>query len=146
MAPAQDCTTESDEFTGTRKVVCESESATVEDQPSEHIYNATVMAAHTEETGYVLILTVVSESWNFLGIESAYGLLDNHRREFTVGHVNSEINGGRAGEQLAFVLGQTDARRIAEAGTFRVKIRGGVFDFGPVTGQMQYLLRKTGGS
>jgi len=143
---AQSCGAESDEFTGTRKVVCESEAATVEQQPSERIYYATVMAAHTEKAGYVLALTVASESWNFLGTDTAYGLLDNHRRKFDVARVNSNVDGGNVTEQLALMLNQDDARRIAEAGTFRVKINNSVFDFGPAIGQLEALLSRTGGA
>lgn len=141
-ARAQTCEKETDEFSGHTKVQCDNEAVTVTTQPSNRIDQAFLSAIHSDESQgslYVLI-TVVAESWNFLGSDTAYILADDERIETSARRGESSAEQGRVIEQMILVLDRPDMRAVRNASEVRAKISNAVFELSPLPAQVDNVL------
>jgi hypothetical protein len=119
--PAPPCTRETDEFKQQTVTRCEPLSAEIEEQPAETIYRVRVVLGRLDEDAYLLVSTV-SDSWNFLRVDTAYALIDGENHEFRFMRVDREVEGGQVAEQNALMLDAEALGALAAAAEVRVKL------------------------
>lgn len=141
LAFGQNCTSETDEFTGETDISCDNVEVTVNEQPLETIYGAWVMAVQAEGQN-AMVLTVRAESWNFIDADQAYAIIDGERYQFRVVNGEREVDDGDVIEQKIIPLGGKDAQAIANAQKFRLKVGQAVFDASPVSSNFEMILNK----
>lgn len=118
--PEAPCTRETDEFKQQTVTRCEPLSAEVEEQPAETLYRVRVVLGRLDDAPY-LLLSTVSDSWNFLDVETAYALIDDKRHEFRLSRVDQDVDGGQVSEQNAIMLDADALETLAEAREVRMK-------------------------
>ncbi|MFO8099800.1 MAG: hypothetical protein R6T83_09310 [Salinibacter sp.] len=119
--PNTPCTRETDEFKQQTVTRCEPLSAEVEEQPAETIYRVRVVLGRLDGEAYLLVSTV-SESWNFLRDDTAYALIDDENHEFQLMEIDREVDGGQVAEQNALMLDAEALDALASAAEVRVKV------------------------
>lgn len=117
---AQPCEKEVDEFKGTTTIVCPELSATIEEEPQEPVITFNISLVERNRRN-MLVLTAISDSWNFLSVEKAYIIAggENFAGEFLQAH--SSVEDGHVIEQHAMVLREEQLRQLARAESFRMK-------------------------
>lgn len=121
------CDTKTDEFTGKEGTVCESIEMIVEEHPTERIYTSTAMLVKINSMT-VMVITTGSDSWNFLGTDNAYALIDGERHFLKVQKVSRNAKSGVVIEQNAVMLDDRDLQALKSASKIRLKIGSAVFE------------------
>ncbi len=119
--PNSPCTRETDEFKQQTVTRCEPLAVEVEEQPAETMYRVRVLLGRLDGDAYLLVSTV-SDSWNFLRVDTAYALIDGENHEFPLMEVDREVDGRQVAEQNALMLTPEALDALASAGEVRVKM------------------------
>ena len=122
---AQECSTETDEFTGANTVQCEVKIVEIENEGEETMYRAGASVIKTEGRPFLLV-AASSESWNFLGEDKAYTRINGEARSRRMSFVDRDTNtdgGFSVYEVVAVELESEDLETIANSPSeFRIKI------------------------
>lgn len=133
------CTREVDEFTGNETISCPRAEVPVEEQPRNNLYGAWATVVRSEgKTG--IIVSTLSDSWNFLSTGKAHALIDGTRHELALASGERAVESGSVIEQNVIVLPSGKAKAAADASSFRVKIGQAVLDLSPITSDIESIL------
>lgn len=122
---ASPCVQETDEFKQQTVTRCDPLSVEIEQEPDESLYRTRVLLSEIDGQAFLLVYTV-SESWNFLDVDTAYALIDGDSYEFPFADVEREVESGRVTEQNAVMLDDDVLDALASATEVRVKVGSGV--------------------
>lgn len=138
-ALSQPCSVEKDEYKGSSVVSCESASIEVIEQPGESIIDASIQViVAAEENGTFASVNTFSDSWNFLGTETAYVLADGTRFELDVSRNDQEVmDGGVVGEQNLIHITDKAVRHIRKASDVRMKLGRAAFELSTLRTQLK---------
>lgn len=115
------CTQETDAFTEQTATRCEALSPEIEEQPGETIYRARTVVSQVDGQVFLLLYTV-SESWNFLDVDTAYALIDGENYTFRFVDVDREVDSGQVTEQNAMIVDAPVLDALRSASKVRLKV------------------------
>jgi len=121
------CKVETDEFREAQTIYCKLRDLEIQERPGEEIFNAEGRLQRGAD-GQGLLIVTASESWNFIGENKAYAIIDGENYKFRLARVDQEVKtGGGVVEQRGIGLTDQQLRAVAQADTIRVKIGRAVF-------------------
>lgn len=113
-----------DEFTGYRIIRSKFVEIGHENFPGRAILSATFI-----EGEHMLHLSVRSDdSWQLLGAETAYFLIDGRQKRFSINEIDSDVSGGTTSEDYAIPLTKEEFSSLGEANEIRFRINGNVYE------------------
>lgn len=123
---------EVDEFTGQKTVLSVSvEMEVLEAEPGTDLVYHKGYVAYTQlegESVYFMVLSTASESWIFLGAETAYFLVDGERYKTPLFETERETMGRGVSHNLAAYLNQDIRSALRNAENVRMKVGEYVFN------------------
>ena len=124
-----ECMIQKTEAKDSNNLICMADrTLTVDQKPNFPVRDGSVALASIK-AGDLMMITVVSEEWNFHEANTAYVIVDGERRPFKAVPLNQkELDSGRVIEQFAIEITTGHSNTFAYAETIRIMIGEMVID------------------
>ncbi|HSH25486.1 MAG TPA: hypothetical protein VLA13_08105 [Massilibacterium sp.] len=128
-----------DRFTG--ETTCKTSFVDISTSQSD-AYRANIIAAYNRQY-FFMILTTISDDWQYLQTNNVYFLVDGNRIKLKLERVDSKIQSAGVIEQQGFILTKEQIHMFAEAKKVEFKIADDVYTMPKeVISDLSELLRK----
>jgi len=127
---AQDCETETDEFTEITRTICGPVAVVVQEQPAYEILNASAKVSYVQgenHAGRVLYLTLISDNYNLQSADRAHFIADGAKWSQKLVASGSAVRDKGVVQHFAVTINNI-ASRADTIESFRMKAGNAVFD------------------